>query len=106
MNKDDLSARISWYFNSRPLEWYERRLKLNRLSYEHHGEYKCVASNEFGRNEKSFDLQLVPTSLNVETKTGKQENWIKIQVLSNPQKDHVENGTIKLKCLSGKLNKV
>ena len=76
------------------------------MSYEFHGEYKCVASNELGTDEKSIDIDLVPVMASLPSGSKlyntKQDNWIKIQVLSNPKKDHIENGTIKLKCLSGK----
>lgn len=33
----------------------------------------------------------------------RNQHHINIQVLSNPQTDHVENGRVKIKCISGKL---
>jgi hypothetical protein len=72
-----------------------------------------LASNRFGADKKSIVLDFTkdskvakPSELASKPPLGEILEYkptISIQVLSNPAKDHVDNGIIKLKCLSGNL---
>ncbi len=83
------------------------------MNHQNEGSYECLASNRFGADKKSIVLDFTkdsklakPNELIPKPAPGEIMEYkptISIQVLSNPTKDHVENGRIKLKCISGML---
>ena len=125
---DTKDTNISWYFNSSRLKLSDNfsnngLLKFESLQAKDQGIYECIISNRFGYDRKStfIRLEAEPNPIGV-TKSiqvvgtssyyheysqspttyyaSPSKHTIQIQILSDPLKDHVENGTVKLKCLS------
>ena len=123
-------SHVEWYFKGRKFNrtnnygYRSNKLVFNRLMFRDEGVYECVVSNEFGSDMKSVEIKLritttptpLPTTttrilsttslittnddINENNYQPKNKHSIRIQVLSDPIKDHIENGVVKLKCLS------
>lgn len=99
------------------------RLRFNSLSYEHQGNYECVASNRHGIDRKAIKIHFSQqTSLvNYQSLSNRREDVIysnnqteenvlqtekpskaklRIQVLSTPSNENTNNPMLKLKCIS------
>ena len=85
--------------NGREVKSYDGVLVFESLKESDHGEYECVVQNENGFDTRRAHIDL---SRRVEQPTTvKSNSSIRIQVLSDPATDHVENGLVKLQCISG-----
>ena len=82
-----------WIFNGRELK-EDGQLLISSLSIHNEGKYECVVSNSYGVDRKSIMISLAE-------EMNQHKPTVSIQVLSNPIKDHVANGQVKLKCISG-----
>lgn len=121
---------IEWYLNGVKLK-SGVELTFEYLTSENEGVYECEARNTFGVSErKSIEISLESrygtNEINANEETVRdgynstslatthhhyhqqsyQQRNINIQVLSNPQTDHVENGRVKIKCISDIENAV
>lgn len=101
------NALVEWYFNGIKLkEGVE--LSFEYLAHENEGLYECEARNSLGADRRSIQVQLEDGDnddgdYGEDTARPHQHHSnrsINIQVLSNPQTDHVENGRVKIKCIS------
>lgn len=106
--KDIESADVSWYFNGARVKTGVE-LAFEYLTSDNEGVYECEARNSHGFERKSVEINLESALSHDENENHlKQDHQhhknINIQVLSNPQTDHVENGRVKIKCISGKLD--
>jgi len=93
--KESENSDKKWFFNGRELK-EDGQLLINSLNIHNEGNYECIASNKYGIDRKSIMISLAE-------KVNQHKPTISIQVLSNPVKDHVANGQVKLKCISGKF---
>jgi hypothetical protein len=107
------NAMVEWYFNGRKLKTGVE-LTFEYLTNENEGIYECEVRNQFGSDRKTIEIDLESTYATelvaehqVAHPSGINKNnqlkSINIQVLSNPQTDHIENGKVKIKCISGKI---
>lgn len=128
---DAADANITWYFNSTPIvdAINQRVLRFERLELKDEGLYQCIVTNRFGYDRKltfiRFDAMTttttttttMTTSITVETTTMNAEeqshaatesnhHLMQIIILSDPQRDHVENGTVRLKCSTSKIIRI
>lgn len=114
------NARVVWFFNGRKVK-DGKMLKIEYLTHESEGLFECEASNSYGVDKKSIRIDLSsPTTYEHKTKDEREDEKtttahhnqesnrknINIQVLSNPATDHVENGRVKLRCISDIENAV
>ena len=84
---------MKWTFNGNEIK-NDGQLLINSFNIQNEGHYECIASNNYGMDKKSM-------MLSSSEKMNSFKPVISIQVLSNPLKDHVANGQVKLKCISG-----
>lgn len=96
-------------------------LKFEMLVPENQGLYECIVENELGQDKKgvqillpNFTTQIMQTKNTNKANKEFENHWIRkntkiaakthsvvIKVLSDPKIDHVENGKVILKCISG-----
>ena len=94
-----------WTFNGTEIT-QNGQLFISSLEHTNEGVYECTVSNPYGSDRKSILVSIPKHSITDSTDSNNRTKpTISIQVLSNPVTDHVANGQVKLKCISGKQKK-